>query len=128
MMETKYIDIDGYWGIIVCYDFSREDADDMWAIMRSFGMNNKQANKALHVLSSVNTGMCVSNHDIRMSAVFISRATSSSEWWSSAIHEATHAADAILDFYGADWHGEEAAYLTGYITKQMVEIIGEPCN
>lgn len=127
MMETKYIDVDGYWGIIVCYDFGREDADDMWAIMRSFGMDNKHANKALHILSSVNTGMCVSNHDIRMSAIFISRATSSSEWWSTCLHELRHAAQAIIDYYGADFN-EDDAYLTGYLTKRAVEILGEPCN
>lgn len=127
MVKSKYIDIDGYWSIIVNYDYGYSDYDDLWAIMRSFGMSDEKAEKALRVLSTPNTGMCISNDDIRMSAIFISKATSPSEWWSSCLHEAKHAADAIIDYYGVDWQGEDAAYLTGYITKCMVESLGEPC-
>ena len=37
-METAYIDVDGKWGVIICYDFDMFDWDDMRAIMRTFGM------------------------------------------------------------------------------------------
>ena len=127
MVESKYIDIDGYWGVIVNYDYNIGDYDELWAVMRSFGMSNADAKKSLRVLSDYNTGMCISNEDIRMSAIFISKATSSSEFWSTVIHEAKHAADAIIDYYGVDWQGEDASYLTGYMVKCLVEEIGEPC-
>ena len=127
MVKTKYIDIDGRWGIIVNYGYSLNDYDDLWAIMRSFGMSSKNADRALKILANYNTGMCVSNADIRMSAIFVSRATTASEWWSTALHEIKHAVDAILEYYGADWDGEDAAYLTGYVTKCLVEQVGEPC-
>ena len=71
--------------------------------------------------------MCVSNNDVRMSGIFISKATSPSEWWSSCLHELRHAAQAIIYYYGADWN-EDDAYLTGFLTKRAVEILGEPCS
>lgn len=126
-METKYIDVDGRWGVIVCYNYDEEDKQDMWSIMRSFNMTSQSANRAINILSNYNTGMAVSNDDIRMSAIFISKATSPSEWWSTCLHELRHAAQAIIEYYDADW-GEDDAYLTGFLTKQVVEKIGEPCK
>ena len=127
-METAYLDVDKRWGIVVCYDYDERDYADLRAIMRSFGMSRLDANRALDILSSYNTGMSVSNEDLRMSAIFISKATSSSEFWSTAIHELKHSADAIISYYGVDWDGEDAAYLTGYLTKEMVEKLGNPCH
>lgn len=127
-METTYIDVDNKWGIVVVYDYDVDyEANDLWAIMRSFGMARKNANYALNILSNYNTGMSISNDDLRMSAIFISKATSSSEWWSTCLHEIRHAAQAIIEYYGADWE-EDDAYLTGFLTKQVVEKIAEPCR
>lgn len=127
-MITKYLEVgDNDWGILVCYDYDTLDYDDIWAICKSFGMSDKSINKALRILSSYNTGMAVSSDDLRMSAIFISKATSPSEWYSTAIHELKHSADAIIRYYDVDWAGEDAAYLTGYLTKQLVEKVGEPC-
>ena len=83
-METTYIDVDGKWGIVIVSDYDVDyEANDLWAIMRSFGMTRKNANRALNILSNYNTGMSISNDDLRMSAIFISKATSNSEWWST---------------------------------------------
>lgn len=127
-MESVYLDIEKRWGIVVNYDFDLTDYDDMWAQMRSFGLSDKASKRALQILSSYNTGMAVSNEDLRMSVIFISKATTSSEWWSTAIHEIKHVADAIIAYYGVDYDGEDAAYLTGYMVKQLVEKVGEPCQ
>jgi hypothetical protein len=111
----------------VCYDYDTLDYDDIWAICKTFGMSDKNIRKALSILSAYNTGMTVSNPDIRMSVIFVSSATSPSEWWNTAVHELKHTADAIIRYYGVDWDGEDAAYLTGYLTKQLVEKVSEPC-
>ena len=126
-MESAYLDIDSKWGVIVCYDYDTLDYDDIWAICKTFGMSDKNIRKALSILSAYNTGMTVSNPDIRMSVIFVSSATSPSEWWNTAVHELKHTADAIIRYYGVDWNGEDAAYLTGYLTKQLVEKVSEPC-
>lgn len=127
-METKYIDVDGWWGIVVVYDYDVDtDYRDMKAIMMSFGLDESKVYKSLGVLSEVNTGMTISNMELCMSVIFISNATRASEFWDTVVHELKHVADAILDYYGV-WHeSEEAAYLTGYLTKEFIEQVGEPC-
>lgn len=128
-MTTTYIDVGGgKWGVLLCYDYYSVDYNDMWAVMRSFGMSDKKSKKALEVLSHLNSGMTVSNYDIRMSAVFISDTTSESEWWSTVNHELLHVGSAIIDYYGEEYDGEPAAYLQGYLMKMVVEKIGTPRN
>lgn len=127
-MVTKYLEVgDNDWGILVNFDFDESDHDDIFAALQSFGMNRRNINKALRILSNFNTGMAVSNDDLRMSTIYISKATSPSEWWSTCLHEIRHVAQAIIEYYGADW-GEDDAYLTGFLTKQVVEKIAEPCR
>lgn len=127
-MESVYLDVESRWGCVVLFNYGTHDYDDMMAIMRSFGLSLRNTNKALSILSSYNTGMSISNPDLKMSAILISDATTPSEWWSTAIHELKHAADAIIKYYDVDWDGEDAAYLTGYLTKQLVEQVSEPCR
>lgn len=126
-MRKEYINVADKWGIVICFDYNVVfDNDELWSIMRSFGMSQDDADEALRVLSHPNTGLCISNDGINMSVIFISNATSESEWWDTALHELRHAAQAILDYYKADF-GEDDAYLTGFLTKQLVELVGEPC-
>lgn len=129
-MITEYIDIPNKkWGIVVIYDFDTKDEHvDLMAIMRSFGMSQYNSSKALRILSNYNTGMAISLDELRMSAIFISQATSSSQWWDTAMHELKHVADAIVDYYGVDWDSEDSAYLTGYLVKELVELVGQPCH
>ena len=126
-MENKYIDVGKKWGVVVNYDYDLMDYDEMWAIMRSFGLTSKNANKALKILSNYNTGMAITNDDIKMSTIFISKSSTPSEWWNTAIHELKHVADAIISYYDVEWDSEDAAYLTGYMTKKLVESVCEPC-
>lgn len=127
-MTTTYLEVgDNKWGIIVCYDYTEEDHKDMWSIMRSFGVPGLKAKEALRILSAVNTGMAVSNEDLRMSAIFISDATNESEWWSSLTHELYHVANAIIDYYGEEYDGEPAAYLYGELVRMAVSEISSPC-
>lgn len=116
------------WAVIVVFDFDVDlEYVELKAQLRSFGLSSKSADKALSILSSHNTGMAVSVPDLKMSAIYISKSTSPSEFYSTAIHECIHVADSILDWYGESWHGEPSAYLVGYMTKEIVEMIGDPC-
>lgn len=128
-MKTAYLDIPyKKWGVVVVYDYDvKDEYVEVMAIMRSFGFPIYKAKKAIGILSAYNTGMAISVDELKMSIVFIGKATSPSEWWSTAIHELKHSADAIISYYDVDWDGEDAAYLTGYLTKQLVEQVAEPC-
>lgn len=123
-MTTKYFNVgNDAWGVLLCMDYDLHDADDMWAIMRSFGMSNRKANEAIRILMSLNTGMTVSNDDIRMSAVFISDATSEMQFINTIAHETAHISSAIADFYGKSCDGEDFAYLSGFLFQRIMEEI-----
>ena len=126
-MVTKYIDVDGYWGILVNYDFDKYDMDDIAAVLYSFGLSNNKIDYALDVLSQYNTGMAISSQSLRMTSIYISKSSSSSQFWSTINHELLHAEQAILDYYGEDWDGEPPAYLAGYLLQRVVEEVAEPC-
>lgn len=129
-METSYIDIpDRKWGIIVVFDYDVDhDYRDMRAIMMSFGLHDEnKIEKSIYILSKPNTGMTISNDDLCMSMIFISNATNTSEWWDTALHEIYHVSNSIIDYYGVPYESEDAAYLMGYLTKEFIEQVGEPC-
>ena len=128
-MKTAYLDIPyKKWGVVVVYDYDvREEYVELMAVMRSFSLPQWKAKQAITILSAYNTGMAISVNELKMSVIFVGMATKPSEWWSTAIHELKHTADAIISYYDVDWDGEDAAYLTGYLTKQLVEQVAEPC-
>jgi len=127
-METSYIDVDGKWGIVLNYDFNERDTEELGAIMDAFGMPERNIRRAVRILMTYNSGMAVSREDLRMSAVFIGRPTSRSQFWNSIEHELRHVSTAIIDFYGEPYYGEPAAYLDGYLLQRVVEEIAEPCR
>lgn len=116
------------WGVAVVYNFDTYlEHDVMVEQMRSFGMSIRNAEKALSILSSYNTGMAVSNETLKMSAIYISEATSPSQFWDSCAHELAHVVTAIIDAYDVPYDSEDAAYLSGYLMRQLVKEVGEPC-
>ena len=128
-MVKKYLEVGmDNWGVLVCYDYDQMDFDDIWAICRSFNLSKKKIDEALHVLKEPNTGMTISNADIRMSVIFVSNATSEDEWWSTLSHELWHVATSIIDYYDEPYNDEPAAYLYGELMRLSINEIGEPCN
>ena len=116
------------WGVAVVYDFDTYlEHDVMVEQMRSFGMSIRNAEKALSILSGYNTGMAVSNETLKMSAIYISDATSVEQWWDTVAHELSHVCTAIIDTYDVPYDSEDAAYLSGYLMRQLVREVGEPC-
>mgnify|MGYP003421518675 CR=1 FL=1 len=127
-MVTSYIDIDGKWGVLISYDFDMLDWDAISAVRRPFGLDDRMIHRALRVLSTPNSGLSVSNDDIRMTAIYIGKSTSTAQFWNSVAHELKHAADAIIDYYGEPLDGESSAYTIGYLMQRVVEEIAIPCK
>ena len=116
------------WGVAVVFDFDVDyEHDVLVEQMRSFGMSIRNAEKALGILSNYNTGMALSNETLKMSAIYISDATSPSQFWDSCAHELAHVVTAIIDAYDVPYYSEDAAYLSGFLMRQLVGEIGEPC-
>ena len=116
------------WGVVVVYNFDTDyEHDVLVEQMRSFGMSIRNAEKALRILSNYNTGMTISNETLKMSAIYISDATDAEQFWDTCAHELAHVATTIIDAYDVDYRSEDAAYLAGFLMRQLVHQIGEPC-
>ena len=127
-MKTRYIDVDGAWGVVLCYDLKRLDEYEMRQAMMAFGLRGARLDKPIDVLLfHENTGMCISRDDVRMSLIYIGNATSEEQWWDTVSHELFHAQQAILDYYDVPNYTEDAAWTMGYLMRKTVEIVGEPC-
>ncbi len=128
MLQTYLKFPNNEWGVVVVWNFDvDEEYNELYEQLRSFGMTPFNIKKALRILSNYNTGMTVSNEVLRMSAIYISDTTSPSEFWDTCAHELAHVTTHIIDHYDVPYYSEGAAYLTGFLTKQLVEKIGEPC-
>ena len=126
-MVTKFIEIpEEKWGCLLVWDFDVLDYDDIWAICKSFGMSDRNIKRSLQILSTYNSGMTVSNDDLRMSAMFIGHATSRSQWFNTLAHECLHLVDSISLYYDVECNTENRAYLQGFVFQRIVEEIGVP--
>ena len=127
-MKTGYIDVRGRWGVILCHDLRRLDEYEMRQSMMAFGMRGQELDEAVDVLLfNENTGMCVSRDDVRMSLVYIGRATSEEQFWDTVVHELYHVASCICDYYDVEAGTEDFAWTMGYLTREAVGQLGEPC-
>ena len=128
-MVTRYVDVPRYrWGVLVMYDIDvSEDGEDLYAIMRSFGMKIRDVERSLRILATLNSGMALTQDDLRMSCIFIGRASEPSQFWNTLSHEIKHVTDAIVAYYDLPCDGEDAAMLDGYIMQECVEKLSEPC-
>ena len=123
-MKTRYLNIgDNDWGVLLCYDYSAIDQDQIWAILKAFGLSDEKAEIALDTLSYQNTGMTLTSFPDMMTVMFIGRATSDEEWFNTLIHELRHTVDHIDDFYQVSLDSEPSAYLQGEIGRQLFPII-----
>ena len=125
-MVTKFIEIpEEKWGCLLVWDFDVLDYDDIWAICKSFGMSDRNIKRSLQILSTYNSGMTVSNDDLRMSAMFVGKSSSMSQFWNTIAHECSHLVDSISSYYNVDCNTEDRAYLQGFIFQRIVEEIAD---
>lgn len=125
-MKTHYIEIPkDRWAIIFIYDFNIIDADEMAAIMDSFGLPKSKIRYSMRVLFGENTGMTISREDLRMSVIFVGKASSMEQFADTVSHEALHATNAILDYYGIPCDNEDESWTLGYIVRQIARAVKE---
>lgn len=84
--------------------------------------------EAVRILLGVNTGMCVSRSDIRMSLVFIGSTSSEEQFWDTVVHELYHASCALCDYYDVAHDSEGFAWTIGYLVRKAVGLLAPPCK
>ena len=122
-MKQKYVDIDDAWGFLFIYDFDFLDADEMAAIMDSFGLSEHNIRKSMRILFGKNSGMTISRDDLRMSVIFVGDATSVEQFADTIAHEIDHVQSAICEYYDVPYGSEDAAWTQGYIARQIMTAI-----
>ncbi|MBO4498748.1 MAG: hypothetical protein J5732_00650 [Bacteroidaceae bacterium] len=127
-MITKYIDVEGYWGVVLCYDLDWDDEDRIRAYLRSFGVKEERIDYCVNtVLGRVNCACCVSSYDTTMSLVLIGPTTSKEQMVDSLAHELDHVQDALSIFYGFQLGSEDAAYTMGFLMREGMKAIMPAC-
>lgn len=123
-MIAQYIRIGkDKWNLLVYYNASLEYEDELIDSLEQLKCPEEDIDEALEILRFKNTGFTYTNTDYKMSIVCIGKATNTSQFVSTAIHEAKHVQSHICAYYEVEEDTEDAAYLIGYIVKQMYRML-----
>lgn len=127
-MKTRYIDVDGYWGVVLCFDLEREDERKVRAYLRSFGLKEERIDYCVDVvLGRMNCACCVSDYETTMSLVLIGPTTDREQLVDSLAHEMDHVKDALSRFYDFRLGSEDAAYTLGYLVREGMKAVMPSC-
>lgn len=121
-MIRQTIYIDKYdWEINAYFYVSEYYTEEILEMLWHLGCDADTAKKAYRNLSSgqLNTGLCYSNYVKRKSVFVIAKTSSAAEFFNSLHHELTHLKAHIANVYRLNPLGEEIAYLTGEIAREM---------
>jgi hypothetical protein len=92
----------------------------------SLGCHYEDAEYSADIVSNqLNTGLTVTNMNEMISFVCISKGTSRSQIASTIVHEVKHVQSHICSYYGVSESGEQAAYLVGYIAKNIYKFLSK---
>lgn len=99
----------------------------MWREMgdwlEALGAKRKEIERACNIILGTNKGFTYSNPDLRMSLMCIGKASSIDQWFDSVTHEVDHLQNTILDYYDVELGTEDAAWLQGYLVRQIVKVM-----
>lgn len=127
-MRTKYIDVDGFWGVVLCYDLDWDDERKVRAYLRSFGLKEDRIDYCVDtVLGRMNCACCVSDYETTMSLVLIGSTTDKEQLVDSLAHELDHVQDALSVFYGFPLGSEDAAYTLGFLMREGMKAVMPTC-
>ena len=123
-MAAQYIQLgDRGWNILVYYNVHSSNFAEIEDSLQQLDCPKSDLTKALRVLRNYNTGFTFTNTEYKMSIVCIGKATDSSQFVSTVVHEAKHVQSHICSYYDIKEGSEEAAYLIGYIVKRMYMMV-----
>ena len=122
-MKARYIDIVKKWAFVFAYGIGEDDVEDVGDWLEALGASRREIARACRVILRTNKGFTYSNSDLRMSVVCISHASSRAQWFDTVAHEVDHLQNTILDYYQVAPGTEDAAWLQGYLVRQIVKVM-----
>lgn len=90
-MSAQYIQLGKRgWNILVYYNVGPSDFTEIEDSLLQLDCPKDDIKKAFRVLKKPNTGFTFTNTDYKMSIVCVGRATNSSQFVSTVVHESKH--------------------------------------
>lgn len=112
------------WHVRIYYAVTCYHTDEIMQDLFEIHCPESKMRKAYRNLSScqLNTGLTYSNSRLRESVMVVGLWSDPSEFDNSFAHELRHLTDHIANAFGLESGGEEIAYLTGDIRKELYPI------
>ncbi len=124
-MIVRDLYIDRYdWHLRVFYAVDCNDTRYVIHELKAIRCTRENLERAYRNLSScrLNTGLTFSNKDARESVMIIGKWTSPAEFDNSFSHELRHFTDHVAKAFGMEIGGEEVAYLSGEIRRELFPV------
>lgn len=124
-MIVKDLYIDRYdWHLRVFYAVDCYYTREIIYELKAIQCPRKNIERAYRNMTScrLNTGLTYSNNALRETVMVIGMWSSASEFDNSFSHELRHFTDHVANAFGLESGGEEVAYLTGNIRKELYSI------
>lgn len=121
-MRSKNVYIGKYDWIIRFYvKVTHIDAHKVLDSLYGIGCRGAQLAVAIQNLkeSKLDSGLCYSNPESRISVIVISKTSSPDEFLDSLVHEITHWSVHVAKTLGIDIEGEEICYAAGDVARQL---------
>ena len=120
-MIKRTIDIDGRWKVIVYYNVDYNLFNIIEQTLIDLNCSDEiiyyiRVNMEHHRAKAVT----ITNNNIHKSIVLFNKHHIKRDYINSAVHEAEHIKQSILDVYNIQDKGEVSAYTVGYIASKML--------
>lgn len=125
MIKQEIIIGKNKWKVMVLYTPLRGDLGEVVKMLSRLNCPKEDVVKIKKIIryNIKNTGFTYSAIPRKESIVAICSATSSAQYFNTAIHEINHLQNDILKYYKVNNDSEDAAQLIGYIAMKMFKIL-----
>lgn len=113
-----YINVQDKWEVCIFMQYDALLID----CLRKLNCSEKTIKRAIRKTDQYNSGFTFSNLKLRASVVYISPATSESQWFNTLVHELKHVQSHVCEYYDIEEDSEDAAYLIGYLMQRIMSI------
>lgn len=112
------------WNLRIYYAVTCYHTDEIMQDLFEIHCPERTMRKAYKNMSAcqLNTGLTYSNPRLRESVIVIGMWSDASEFDNSFAHELRHFTDHVANAFGLESGGEEVAYLTGNIRRELYPI------
>lgn len=124
-MTKQFINVaSGYWKVFIYYVPDEDGLIEISEMLSQLDCPYKDIEQIIDNLKCCrNTGSTYTNTEEKCSIVCINKTTNEGQFINTVVHELTHVAVHICNYYNTPLDGEQFAYLIGYLVYNVHKII-----